>query len=179
MHSVMSDKLLANRLAALATALDDAVHAETDGLSQSAVAALQVVRQNGPTAIQDIARIIGLTHSATVRLIDRLEKDWLVRRLSRKGREVKVEATARGRRRAATFQDKRLGTAEALIATLDADERAVLTRAVDKMLAAAVHDAEQAECVCRDCDREACRSAGCPVASAAAALPPAPPERKR
>lgn len=177
MHVDMLDKMLANRLATLATIVDDAVHAETDGLSESAVAALQTVRQNGPTAIQDIARIIGLTHSATVRLIDRLEKDWLVRRLGRKGREVRVEATARGRRRAATHQERRLAVTDALIAAVDPEDRAVLARAVDKMLAASVIEASQADRMCRSCDRETCRHGGCPVSLAAEALPPPAPKR--
>lgn len=174
----MPDPTLANRLAALATALDDAVHAETEDLSPSAVAALQTIRQDGPLAIQDVARTIGLTHSATVRLVDRLEKDWLVRRLSRKGREVRVEATARGRRRASQFQERRLSIAGGLVDALDPEERAVLAGLVDKLLAASVADAEGAVRTCRSCEREGCRKAGCPVEAAARALPPpAPPTR--
>ncbi len=164
----MPDRHVANRLAALATALDDTVHAETEDLSPSAVAALQTIRQIGPMAIQDVARVIGLTHSATVRLIDRLEKDWLVRRLSRKGREVRVEATARGRRRAGQFQERRLVSAEALLAVLDEEERTVLARALDKMLAACVGDAAAGDRICRSCEREGCRQKGCPVDAAAA-----------
>jgi DNA-binding MarR family transcriptional regulator len=174
MHVDMPDRHVANRLAALATALDDAIHAETDDLSASAVAALQTVRQDGPMAIQDIARIVGLTHSATVRLIDRLEKDWLVRRLSRKGREVRVEATARGRRRAGQFQDRRLQVAETLLAALDAQERDALARALDKMLEASVVDAAGAARTCRACEREGCREKNCPITAAAARLPAAP-----
>lgn len=174
----MSDPTLANRLAALATALDDAVHADTDDLSPSAVAALQSIRQDGPLAIQDVARTIGLTHSATVRLIDRLEKDWLVRRLSRKGREVRVEVTARGRRRASQFQDRRLAVAAGLLAGLDATELTALSGIVDKLLAASVLDVDGAARTCRSCERDGCRKVGCPVEAAARALPPpAPPAR--
>ena len=173
----MQDRHIANRLAALATALGDAVHAETDDLSPSAVAALQTVRQDGPMAIQDVARVIGLTHSATVRLIDRLEKDWLVRRLGRKGREVRVEATARGRRRAGQFQDRRLTAADALLAVLEPEEREVFARVLDKMLAACVDDTHDGEHICRACDRDGCREKGCPVTAAAerraAEAPPA------
>lgn len=174
MHMDMPDRHVANRLAALATALDDAIGAETDDLSPSAVAALQTVRQDGPMAIQDIAAIIGRTHSATVRLIDRLEKDWLVRRLSRKGREVRVEVTARGRRRGGQFQDRRLTTAETLLAALDPQERESFARALDKMLAASVTDAAGAARTCRVCERDGCREKGCPVTAAAERLA-APP----
>lgn len=169
----MLDPTLANRLAALATALDDAIHAETEDLSPSAVAALQTIRQDGPLAIQDVAKTIGLTHSATVRLIDRLEKDWLVRRLGRKGREVRVEVTARGRRRAAQFQDRRLNVAADLLTSLDEAERAALSPMLDKLLAATVADPETATRTCRSCEREGCRKAGCPVEQAARELPPA------
>lgn len=175
----MSDPLLANRLAALATAIDDAVHADTEDLSPSAVAALQTIRQDGPLAIQDVARTIGLTHSATVRLIDRLEKDWLVRRLSRKGREVRVEVTARGRRRATQFQDRRLTIAKDLLTALDDAERGALAGIVDKLLAASVGDHDGAARTCRSCEREGCRKAGCPVETAARALPPTPPAPTR
>lgn len=163
----MQQRTLANRLAAFATLLHEAVHAETDDLSQSAVAALLTLRHSGPTAIQDIARVIGLTHSATVRLVDRLEKDWLVRRLTRKGREVRVEVTARGRRRAGTYQDRRIAAAETLIAVLETEEREVLLRALDKMLEVPVDGAESAERICRSCDRDGCRAEGCPVEAAA------------
>ena len=163
----MQQNRTANRLAAFATLLHDAVHAETDELSASAVAALQTLRQNGPTAIQDIAKIIGLTHSATVRLVDRLEKEWLVRRLSRKGREVRVEVTARGRRRAGQFQERRLAAAENLLSVLDDDERATFARALDKMLEVPVDGRESAERICRSCDRDGCRNANCPVDGAA------------
>lgn len=163
----MQKRTLANRLAAFATLLHDAVHAETDELSPSAVAALHTLRQNGPTSIQDVARVIGLTHSATVRLVDRLEKDWLVRRLSRKGREVRVEVTARGRRRAGTFQDRRIAAADTLLAGLDEEERAVLARALDKMLEVPVDGRETADRICRSCDKDGCRGEGCPVEAAA------------
>lgn len=168
----MPETVLANRLAALATAIDDAVHADTDDLSASAVAALQAIRQEGPLAIQQVAKTIGLTHSATVRLIDRLEKDWLVRRLSRKGREVKVEATARGKRRATQFQERRLSVVDGLLATLDDAERTALGPILDRLLEASVLDADGAERTCRSCERDGCRKAGCPVARTAAALPP-------
>ena len=166
----MSHRTIANRLAAFATLLHDAAHADTDELSASAVAALLTLRRDGPTAILDIARTIGLTHSATVRLIDRLEKDWLVRRMSRKGREVRVELTARGRRRAGQFQDRRIAAADTLMAVLDAAEIEVLARAVDKMLEVPIDGRATADHVCRSCDGDVCRGENCPVEAAAERL---------
>lgn len=163
----MHERVTANRLAALATALDDAVFAETEGLSESAVAALLVIRRSEPVPIQEVARAVGLTHSATVRLIDRLEEGWLVRRLTRRGREVSVETTARGKRRASQLQDRRLAVAEALLGHLDPDEQETFAGLLDKLLAATVDGRPKAERVCRLCDHGQCRGAGCPVDAAA------------
>ncbi|TBW36454.1 MarR family transcriptional regulator [Siculibacillus lacustris] len=169
----MLDPQLANRLAAFATLVTDAVEAASDGLSASAVAALQTVRQTGPTAIQDIAHAVGLSHSATVRLVDRLEKDWLVRRLRRKGREVRVEATARGKRRATQILERRQVAVEAVLAGLAPEAREALAAAVDTMLATATAaEPTQAARICRSCDRGGCRAADCPVAAAERAAAP-------
>lgn len=163
----MPDRIIANRLAALATALDDRMFAAAGDLSESAVAALMVIRRSEPISIQDIALRVGLTHSATVRLVDRLEADWLVRRLSRKGREVMVEATARGKRRARDLQDHRLATAAALMRGLEPSQRADLNRLVTMMLREAVETAE-VEHTCRFCEQSLCRrDDDCPLVAGA------------
>jgi DNA-binding MarR family transcriptional regulator len=160
----MQTRVTANRLAALATALDDAMFAGVDAFSESAVAALHVIRRAEPIAIQDIAVRIGLTHSATVRLIDRLEKEWLVRRLSRRGREVMVEATARGKRKARELQDLRIAAAEAMLGMLDEDERDVLAGFLDRMLPVPVSGTAAGDHLCRLCDQGVCRGdETCPV----------------
>jgi DNA-binding MarR family transcriptional regulator len=164
----MDDAVLANRLAALSTLLDDALFRGVDDLSPSAVAALQVIRAREQVSIGAVASMIGLTHSATVRLIDRLEKDWYVRRLARKGREVLVEVTARGKRRAAELAGRRIEAAGLLLSVLDAGERQAISGALDRMLAAPIDSVVTAERVCRLCAREACRAADCPVEAAGA-----------
>lgn len=166
--AAMPDRIAANRLAALTTALDDAMSAGSDGLSESAVAALLVVRRSEAVSIQEIARRIGLTHSATVRLVDRLEEEWLVRRLSRRGREVQVEATARGKRRSRELLDRRLAVAGGLIERLEPEDRREFARLVSLLLSWLPADADR-DRTCRYCDQGACRGSGdCPVAPAPA-----------
>ncbi len=130
----MQDHALTTRLSVLATAIEDAGSEAFGELSPSAVAALMIIRKSEPIAIQDIAALVGLTHSATVRLVDRLEKDWLVRRLRRRGREVQVEATARGKRRARDLHVRRMERVEAIVAGLGDDARIDLSDAVDTLL---------------------------------------------
>jgi DNA-binding MarR family transcriptional regulator len=162
----MDDLILANRLAALATVLDDALAAGIEDLSPSAIAALQIVRQSEPVSIGRIATGVGLTHSATVRLVDRLEKEWLVRRLARKSREVMVVTTTRGKRRATELAKRRIEAAGVLLTVLSPAERAVLASAIDRMLTVPIDGSATAERVCRLCFREPCREAGCPVEAA-------------
>ncbi|MDX5592275.1 MarR family winged helix-turn-helix transcriptional regulator [Pseudovibrio sp. SPO723] len=110
---------VANKLTAVSTLLED-TSVETYGdLSSSAVAALLTIQRNSTVSIGGIATEVRLSHSATVRLIDRLEKDWLVRRQRRRGREVMVELTARGKRRASDLAKSRWDTATALLKEID------------------------------------------------------------
>lgn len=150
----MQDTSIANRLAALATAVNDAAFADTGDLSDSAVAALIAVRTREPIAIQHIAAIVGLTHSATVRLVDRLEKGWLVRRQRRKGREVLVETTSRGKRRVRDLMAKRREAVEALTVGLSETDRKALLRIVETVLGAALDNGAEPERLCRYCDVE-------------------------
>lgn len=150
-----SEPSFANRLAALATAVSDAVTAETGDLSESAVAALIAIRIREPLAIQHIATTVGLTHSATVRLIDRLEKDWLVRRQRRKGREVLVETTSRGKRRVRDIHAKRGEAIGALIGDISDKDQKALSRGIDEMLENAIANGASPERLCRFCDGDA------------------------
>ncbi|MBB4302051.1 DNA-binding MarR family transcriptional regulator [Rhodobium orientis] len=150
----MQNDALANRLSALATAIGDATLAETGDLSESAIAAMIAIRAREPISIQHIAAVVGLTHSATVRLVDRLEKDWLVRRLRRKGREVMVETTARGKRRVRDLQARRGEIIAGLAADLSPDEAATLAGLIDRLLTAAVDAGANPHRLCRFCDTE-------------------------
>jgi len=147
---------LPNKFAALSLAVTDATLAGDDDLAPTAVAALITAANNPPASIGEIAAIVGLTHSATVRLIDRLETDGLLHRRRRVGREVLVEITAAGRRRADELQDRRLTVSGGFLAKLSAEERDFLGRLVDRMLrdhAARGYDRRR---LCRMCARMHC-----------------------
>ncbi len=153
----MQQDVLGARLAILAAAISDLTTAEFDELSPSAAAALITIRKREPIAIQDIAAHVGLTHSATVRLIDRLEKDWLVRRLRRRGREVQVEATARGKRRARDIARKRVAAVAALTEGLDGELADNLLEAVEALLVRMVENGVDPARLCRFSDDDDCQ----------------------
>lgn len=152
----MDDTPLTNKFAALALAVTDATLAKAEDLAPTAVAALISIRDAEPLSIGDIARTVGLTHSAAVRLVDRLEKDWLVRRQRRVGREVLVEITARGRRRAQQLQDQRTEATLSIVAGLSADELAMLESVIDRIIALRAEGGLQVDQFCRMCRRGRC-----------------------
>lgn len=159
----MQNEELANRLIACARAVEDMTAAEAGDLSASAVAAIFAIRAREPISIQDIATIVGLTHSATVRLVDRLEKDWLVRRQRRRGREVLVETTSRGKRRVRDLHAKRTEAVTSLIAELSAKDQTALGAAIDAVLVAAMENGMAADALYRFCDRQSEAGASLPL----------------
>ncbi|QUS56348.1 MarR family winged helix-turn-helix transcriptional regulator [Pseudovibrio brasiliensis] len=116
---MMRTNHIADQLSAVSTALEDASVDAYGDLSTSAVAALLIMRRSPAISIGTVAKEVRLSHSATVRLIDRLEKDWLVRRLRRRGREVMVELTVRGKRKAVEVAEARRKAAHALLGDID------------------------------------------------------------
>lgn len=126
---------IADKLSAVSTALEDASVDAFGDLSLSAVAALLIMRRSPAMSIGTVAKEVRLSHSATVRLIDRLEKDWLVRRLRRRGREVMVELTVRGKRKAVEVADARRKAAQDLLASVDEEQLDTLSEMLDKILA--------------------------------------------
>ncbi len=158
----------ANHLAAVAIAIADTMH-EPD-MSPSAVAALLTVAQWQPIGAQELAAVIGLSQSATVRLVDELVAAGLVQRLDKKGRAVPLALTAAGRRRARTLRSQRLAVAERALAALDNDQRAGLEKALPRLLAALTTGRAAARHICRFCDHGVCGHGRCPVGAAATAI---------
>ncbi len=150
------DMYLPNKFAALSLAVTDAALSGGEDLASTAVAALITAANNPPASIGELALIVGLTHSATVRLVDRLETEGLMHRQRRVGREVLVEITQAGRRRADALQERRLAESRSFLEKLSADECDFLDRLVDRMLhdhAARSHDRRR---LCRMCARAYC-----------------------
>lgn len=90
----MDEPRTANPLGALALGV-------ADEMKRATPAALVTVLNYPGRGVGDYGRALGLTHSGTVRLLDRLEADGLVeRRRGADGRSAAVFPTPAGRRRA-------------------------------------------------------------------------------
>ena len=147
----MSSARTANLLGALVTALNDELQASTvEAAAHGAAfpAALASMLGEPGMSIEGLRRILGLSHSGTVRLLDCLESDGAVER--------KAGADAR---RAA------LAPALALLTTA---EQGQLARLTEKLLAGLTRDRRHSDHICRLCDLAVCPDASCPVGCAAA-----------
>ena len=139
--------------------------------SVSDAAALSALHHflDAPT-VDLLAQVLGLTSSGTVRLVDRLESEGLVRRghdVDR--RATTVTLTAGGRRRAREVtraRDELLGSS---LGVLTADERLRFGELAGRILAGMIRPPGATRWTCRLCDTTACGrpEGGCPVAQEA------------
>ena len=143
----------------------------------------------GGRSIETLAGGLRLSHSRTVRVVDRLAADGLARRARDPGdgRTVLVELTPAGRRRRGGAR-ARAGALEASLWRLAPGERGAFAALAETLLGGATTGRRAAGAICRLCDAHACGhdEGRCPVtraadraderaAAAAGTLEPAPP----
>jgi DNA-binding MarR family transcriptional regulator len=167
----------ANLLGALALIVTDRTTdaiVAAGGQSDTAAAALSALDHflDRPT-IDRLRRVLGLTPSGTVRLVDRLAAvGYVTRDAGADGRSRAVVLTEEGRRAAERIAAARAAVLENAVADLSPTERATLRGLLGKVMATIVHDkTDGVRWICRLCDLAACgRDEGdCPTANAAAA----------
>jgi MarR family transcriptional regulator, negative regulator of the multidrug operon emrRAB len=164
----------ANLLGAFALAVAERLETATreaaahGGSAPAALSALDTFLDG--SSIDAMRKPLGLTHSAAVRLVDRLAGAGLVRRAAGEdGRSVAVFLTPAGRRAAGRVRDGRMRALAELLGPLDESEREGLTRLHEKLLAALTWGRADAGRICRLCDADACghEEGRCPVTRAA------------
>ncbi|MEM7467561.1 MAG: MarR family transcriptional regulator [Pseudomonadota bacterium] len=125
-------------------------------------AALVVIGYDlGPTNDQ-LRRVLGLTHSGTVRLIDRLVDDGLViRKEGEDKREIALYATKRGKALREQIMKERLAAIRPLLNTLTRAEQENLYSLLHKILASMETTDMERRTLCRLCDDRVCTN--CPI----------------
>ena len=157
----------ANLLGALGLAIADRLADPDTGRSASEALVALHGRRAGST-IDAVARITGLTHSGTVRLVDRLAKAELVeRRQGADQRSVALYLTPPGRRAAREVLARRDARMQSLLALLTDGQRSAMMAATEQILRELGAGADAERRLCRLCDTEACRRprGECPVVS--------------
>lgn len=168
----------ANVLGALAATVTDqataAMLAATDlpaAGSSSALATVSAIAEflDAPT-VDQVRRVMGLTPSGAVRLIDRLESAGLVvRGPGADGRTRAITLTGRGAAAAAALARARRQVLTGMLDGLTPDELDILSELLGRLMGNAVRAKSGGAWICRLCDLTACeRAAGrCPAATAA------------
>jgi MarR family transcriptional regulator, negative regulator of the multidrug operon emrRAB len=147
-----------NAFGALALEVADRVQQAGNPHGSSASAALAALHGlAGGRSIDVLARIVGLSHSGAVRLVDRLAAAGLAeRRVGADGRSVALQLTPEGRRAARRVLARREAAIEQVIAPLTSSERAILTTLHERLLTRLTLSQQERRRVCRLCDTDAC-----------------------
>lgn len=165
---------LGNRLGALALALNDAQLRGMEaacGLGASATAALVTLGEYPGLSVAGLSGIVGLSHSATVRLADDLARRGLLRRVAGADRRsVGLTLTEEGLDLRTRAMEARAGVLEQAVGRLPEADREVLSRSVSRLLEELTTSRAVADHICRLCDEAACGRDDCPVELRAVAL---------
>ena len=163
----MTEDRIANLLGALALTIADALKQETATRAAhgaAAPAALVTIGVDPGRSIDVLATTLGLSHSATVRLVDRLEADGLVRRDGvADGRISALHLTRRGAARRRAVLAGRQRVLSGALDPLSGEERAHLAGLMERLLGAWTRDRRHADHICRLCDEGICPGEICPV----------------
>jgi DNA-binding MarR family transcriptional regulator len=170
----MSKLRTANLLGALAGEIADRVERQGKlhpNETSSAIAALNVIGFYEGCSNGALSRALGLSHTATVRLVDKLELSGFVR--SERGtdkRSVALRLTKLGRQRARAVIHDRCLRLSGFIEVLTEQQRRQLDDIAEALLKSMVKAAQDADHICRLCDGSACPTRRCPVHQKAVAL---------
>jgi DNA-binding MarR family transcriptional regulator len=158
-----------NMLGALSLAVADrATDAVEGSVGQSETAAIALSALHhflDDPSVDLLRRVLGLTPSGTVRLVDRLQEAGYVTRRPGEGRSVTVRLTASGRRAAQRVASARAGVLQEALSVLAPEEREALDGLIARVLIGLIRDPGATRWMCRLCDTTTCRGApgGCPV----------------
>lgn len=168
MPAMTTQPEIANLLGALSLAVMDRIEQgarDTIGHSGETPAALIVIGY-GPKTNDKLRRILGLSHSGTVRLVDRLVSDRLVeRRPGKDGREVALHLTAKGAAARKELLSSRISAVAALVDVLSSSERKRLGELIRDVLARQDTSEMDRFTICRMCDNGVCSN--CPLPTTA------------
>ncbi|MEO1197727.1 MAG: MarR family transcriptional regulator [Pseudomonadota bacterium] len=161
-------RLIATRLSALALAVIDVQRRHTPAAlvrSPNDAALLNSIVQTPGLMTEELTEIVGLTHSGTVRAIDRLVKSGLARRKVhvQDGRAVGVHPTDAGTGLVRRMQDDIHEALGAALTNLDDGQCDAVGSAVDLLVIGLVEDRRTSDRICRMCDEHICRPETCPA----------------
>jgi len=158
----------ANILGALSVLIQDRVEGAWQSsldLSPMAAAALVMIDVYPSSSIERVATGIGLTHSATVRVIDKLAERGLVEkdRARQDARAQSLKLSKAGKRVLEQLHEARNRVTDELLSGLPAAQRNALDEAISAILHRCVEPGPEGDITCRTCDDRRCTPDICPI----------------
>jgi DNA-binding MarR family transcriptional regulator len=157
----------ANLLAAFAGEVTERVGDELKthpNQTDSAIAALNVMSFWDGITNAELASALRLSHTATVRLVDKLESQGMVEAREGKDRRATyLHLTAVGKKAATPMLAARCSAVEPYLSVLSASEEAQLTRLLEKLIRPLATDDLTVSHFCRLCNFDVCPDELCPM----------------
>lgn len=161
--SLRTGNLLGTLAGAVSARLEERTK-DAGGVGESAAAALHLVALFEGCSKSELSDALRLSHSATVRLLERLEQAGHVRiRDATDKRATSLHLTKSGRTQAAEVLQARCVALEEIVGELSKDQQAALDDIASTLLAALVQSPLEAVNMCRLCNEVACPPDACPV----------------
>jgi MarR family transcriptional repressor of emrRAB len=174
----VADPRTTNLLGAFVLTASDRLRTASEGAAGSGgstPAALTLLGTVEGRTIDWLAHALGVSHSATVRLVDRLESEGLVRRgPGPDRRSVTVRLTSAGRRASQRVLQARMGAMDALLEVLDETQQQRLAELLEALLTGMLTSDSDVWRICRMCHVQACLEPFCPVLESVRVLRRAP-----
>ena len=163
----MSTARLNNLLGALVLSLHDDLRRDIEqrlGMQGAAGAAIVTIGNSPDRSVEWLSHALLLTHSGTVRLVDKLAADGLVERrdASHDARAVSLRLTASGERRMRAILEARRAVLERALDALGTADLKKLCDLVERMLGA-ITEVPRGDAMCRLCEESVCPQDRCPV----------------
>jgi MarR family transcriptional regulator, negative regulator of the multidrug operon emrRAB len=156
-----------NIFGALALAVADKLREtveSTSGYIAAAPSAIVHIGANPNESIDKLRQTLELSHSAAVRIAERLESDGLVKKSrGSDGRVAMLTLTPAGRSVMYDILLDRRSMLNGILDDLAADEWAALSRIAEKVMPRLVASRKDSDHVCRLCDEDVCPYDRCPV----------------
>lgn len=165
------EKYISNLIGAFATSVSTAVESKVltlGGRSLSHETALVAINNHPNETIDVLSKVLALSHSGAVRLINTLEQEGLVARYksTQDARSVVLRTTQQGAERVKIILNSRESVILKVLEHFTDEQKKQFSGLLESAMANLTDKQIEARRICRMCDEGVCRKMGCPVEKA-------------
>jgi DNA-binding MarR family transcriptional regulator len=171
-----NEKYISNLIGAFATTVSSEIEnkiSQLSGRSLNHEIALVAIYNHPNETIDILSKVLGLTHSGAVRLVNTLESEALIERhkSAEDARSVVLRMTPIGSKRVASILNSREKVTDKLLENFDKNQKEAFLSLLEIAMGNLTHEKIEARRICRLCNEGVCRKLGCPVESAIRQIP--------